>query len=889
MCGVVGLVYERSRADLGQVASELLKTLEYRGYDSTGAAIQGDGPDVVLRKGVGAPSVMVTELGIPALGGRVFCGQVRWATFGAVTHENSQPHVVRCKTFLYGAHNGNVTNCDALKLWLLREGHEVLSDNDGEMVVHVVEHCFARELDALPVAERGAETSRRAAMRRAIVEAASLLEGSFAAVIVDPVTRVLFAIKLGSSLYFGFGQSSAGGRFALASSDLSSVLKLTRVLVPLAEGELVEYDALGHQVFAIRKRTVKTPEGPRPYAPGEPMPRDPSRSRLRAKDAALVPPFESFMDQEIHAQVQTSRAVISLFLGGSEALVALGPLLDARPPADVTAIRAGLEAVRDPYADDEIEAAFHALVAGPSFAALLDAVPDDVLARRSDGPVERLAEHLASSEAGLFADLLGMARSARERMAVLLLDALLEGDEVREFRAITDRFSALCKDTMRCGGRIYVVCCGSSQNAAKAGALFFHELAKVELTPVLPGEFRAQCAGTIRDGDLVVAVSQSGETKDLIDILNDLDRAGHRVTKVALVNNVSSTLAQEKSDLVIPLRCGPEVAVPATKSFMAQLTVFYALALAVAERLGTLTTPAGASGAGDAPSSDRLALQRQMLGRIPALIRETIATTDAEVERAATLCYLAPSIHILAIRLLAVAKEGALKIREVVLNHTEGFEGSEFKHGPNTILGQNTLYGPREVQRLLRALGLVIEGMSRAAIDRGLGAEAVGRLARAATDGVFGVATTPVALHPDEASIFEAAFDRDKLYATLTSDYPLFYVTGPEARDVALTVSQINAHKIRGASTVVIAEDDPALHVAASKAPADTSDYAWVYIALPHTGDTLLTVFSSTVVLQRLALKMSVAKVKHLDRMGIENHGVHPDVPKNVSKSITVD
>ncbi len=50
-----------------------------------------------------------------------------------------------------------------------------------------------------------------------------------------------------------------------------------------------------------------------------------------------------------------------------------------------------------------------------------------------------------------------------------------------------------------------------------------------------------------------------------------------------------------------------------------------------------------------------------------------------------------------------------------------------------------------------------------------------------------------------------------------------------------------------------------------------------------------MTVFSSTVVLQRLALKMSVLKVQHLDRIGMKDHGVHPDVPKNVSKSITVD
>jgi hypothetical protein len=86
-----------------------------------------------------------------------------------------------------------------------------------------------------------------------------------------------------------------------------------------------------------------------------------------------------------------------------------------------------------------------------------------------------------------------------------------------------------------------------------------------------------------------------------------------------------------------------------------------------------------------------------------------------------------------------------------------------------------------------------------------------------------------------------------------------------------------------------VAEAHPALRGAASKAPADNPQYQSVVVELPRTGDTLMAVFSSTVVLQRLALKMSLLKMQYLDRLGIKDHGVHPDVPKNVSKSITVD
>ena len=128
---------------------------------------------------------------------------------------------------------------------------------------------------------------------------------------------------------------------------------------------------------------------------------------------------------------------------------------------------------------------------------------------------------------------------------------------------------------------------------------------------------------------------------------------------------------------------------PATKSFMNQMAVFYCLALRLAERLAARALPT-------ADASPRRSSPRRRRGSTPCptLIRETFDGTAAGVERAAQLLYLAPSMHILATRMTAVAKEGALKIREVVLNHTEGFEGSEFKHGPNTILGFNTVFGP---------------------------------------------------------------------------------------------------------------------------------------------------------------------------------------------------
>ncbi len=795
MCGVIGLVHEKHRPDLGRLACELLKTLEYRGYDSSGAAIQGEGPEVDLRKDVGAPSKIAEKLGIHTLSGRVLAAQVRWATFGAVDATNAQPHVVRCKTYLYGAHNGNVTNCDDLSAWLRSEGHQVLSDNDGEMVVHTVEHFFAEELSKLGAAPAKAE--RQAAMRRAIRTASSKIKGSYAAVIVDPYTHTICAIKKGSSLYFGLGESE-GSAFGIASSDLSAVLKHTRSLVPLAEGEVAEFEATRHQIMKISDGSLEV--------------RAPKKSRLRAQDTGLSPQFQTFMEQEIHAQIETSEEVVKSF--APEKTEDFGLATGTQRE-----ILAAAERVRDGSGMNTgtKTAAFElgALAKNPAIQALLSKQPT-----LSD-PLS--LSHLHSTERALFEDLITSAAGPAERAVLTLMDGLLAREERVELRRVLDAFVAKVEAAQSVGARVFLVCCGSSFHAAKTAALFMNRVAKTEVLPLLPGELRGQYGENVRDGDVFIAISQSGETKDLIDVLNDARAAGKRITVVSLVNNLNSTLAQEKSDVVFPLRCGPEIAVAATKSFINQLTVLYGLALEV----GARTNPGAA-----------LEAHRQAFLGLPQLIAQTIERTDAALDEVAGLLYLRPSIHILATRFLGIAKEGALKIREVVLNHTEGFEASEFKHGPNTILGFNTIFGLDQVERMLAAGG----GQSVSAA-------------------------------------LEAAY----------VDYPLVYVTGPEPRDLDLTISQINTHKIRGASTVIIAEENASLRGAAEKAPADNPRYRSVYVALPPVSDPLMTAFSATVALQRLALKMSLKKKAHLDALGVKEHGVHPDVPKNVSKSITVD
>jgi glucosamine--fructose-6-phosphate aminotransferase (isomerizing) len=869
MCGVIGLVVEKQREDLGRIAAELLETLEYRGYDSTGGAFQGEDTEVRLVKGVGAPSQMVHELGIVGMSGHIFCGQVRWATFGAVDEKNSQPHQVCCKVPMYGAHNGNVTNCDDLKQWLELEGHQVVSDNDGEMVVHLIEHFFAVALNELRPSQMTDPAARKKSMRQAIVNAGVMLEGSYAAVVVDPQTHTMWSIKQGSSLYFGTGENEKGGRFQIASSDLSSVLQLTRVLVPLKEGQFVEYDGKSYQAYDIKAAS--------------PVELTPVRSRLRAKDTALLPQFDTFMEQEISAQEQTVRNVVTVFSGGTQAAQALLPYIKSQSSETIDEIVNALELLRDQYEDHILKEHFHRLVDLPSARRLLSSIPDAVQKKGTQGSTESLAERFVSSESGFFADLLPMVRDADDIMILRVLDVMLAQSEVDEFEDAVNRFTAACTDSLSRGGRLFVVCCGSSYNAAKAATLFFNEVAGTEIVPVLPGEFRGQYANALKDGDLFIAISQSGETKDLIDVLNAVILGAYSIGRVAIVNNINSTLAQEKCDIVIPLRCGPETAVPATKSFMNQMAVLYCLALKLAEcRFADKTLRNS-----DAEAALKTRLEK--LPNLPILIKETFDSTDEAIEQAAQSLFLEPSVHILGTRINAVAKEGALKIREVVLNHTEGFEGSEFKHGPNTILGFNTVFGPSEVNRLLKNLSGSLDAVLRDAEAAKMGTDSMRRLSQAVLESVFSMSPTPFSLDVDERLIMGKHVDHQAQIQSLYSDYPLIYVTGPDEKDLQLTTSALNTHKIRGSKTIVIAEEHVGLRQAATKSPADNPDYQSVFITLPRTNDTLMTVFSATVVLQRLALKMSKLKMAYLDRLNIPDHGVHPDVPKNVSKSITVD
>ena len=440
-----------------------------------------------------------------------------------------------------------------------------------------------------------------------------------------------------------------------------------------------------------------------------------------------------------------------------------------------------------------------------------------------------------------------------------------------------DKLVSALKATKKNGGRIFLIASGTSYHASLTGAYFFNNMTDISLITSNPGTFRSCYINSLSDKDVVIGVSQSGETKDLVDIFNEIRKMSEKTTLITIVNNENSTLPQEKSDFYLPIMCGSEIAVAATKSFISQIALFYILAALV-------------------KNSEEKVMNN--LSKIKYFMDFTLKNIDVPVADVAYKLFMRPSIHILGTSLTGIAKEGALKIREVVLNHTEGYDAAEFKHGPNTILGKNTIYSLTDMEKLL---GNLIE-MSEKMFSKGFFSEKEGnseiirnvinmtknlKFRKMTEDFVEKSFASPEerALTKQVADLFNDSVNIEEFF----SNYPLVFVCPPDERDKRITISQIHTHKIRGADIVLIAEDDEDLKNAALGVPANAENYWSKFIELPRTGDKNIFVFEAAVVLQLLALKMSVAKMKYLNRSEIQNHGVHPDVPKNVSKSITVD
>ncbi len=616
----------------------------------------------------------------------------------------------------------------------------------------------------------------------------------------------MVAVKSGSSLYAGLG-SDAHGDFVVVSSDLTSVLSKTRMLIPLAEGEGIWFTEREYLVFSLGKELSFS------------VPR-PKRSKLNVRDTGLRAPFRYFMEQEIASAPDNLDEVLRYYFRDAETEGLFAAFEDREDLCK--ALVAKVLALYEAPEEGALRGAFGTLLADP--------VHRELAARvEPHGDVLRAHDQPTSDERQLLADLGRLEPSAREALA--LFDLLFVWKKRRRVTRHLQELVQAIRESQKEGGRVFLVASGTSYHAALVAATFFNNLAGVAVFPCNPGQFRSMYLNALQPHDLLVGITQSGETKDLVDIFQDVRARVPALRRIALVNNENSRIPQELSEFYLPILCGPEIAVAATKSFLNQVAILYVLAASF-----SLT--------------ERKIVAN--LERAKDLIAETLRRCEVEVEEAAKRLYLEPSLHILGTGLIGLAREGALKIREVVLNHAEGYDAAEFKHGPNTILGKNTLFSIQDLAGLLEVYEQHRDG-------------------RPFAGGIEALQAWP------------------ELVETRFSNYPLLFVCPSEERDVRITISQIHTHKIRGADILLIAEKNPELALAVAGKPMGQDRYWSKYIEVPACGDANLFVFAATVALQRLAFRMSVLKMEYLDRLTVADHGVHPDAPKNVSKSITVD
>ncbi len=293
MCGFFAIVFEEDRDDLGEILVNAAKRLSYRGYDSVGAFAIDTSGKWELRKAPGKVDEVDEKLKLHELRGYKGLVQLRWATFGTPSVENAQPHM-DCNEQLVGAHNGNIVNSPLLRDALISSGHRVRGENDGEILVHVVEEQFMKTGD----------------MVSAIVEAAKVLRGDYAYAITKLDERRFFAVKKGSSLFVGVGDG-----FICASSDQVSILEHTRLIIPMNDREFVEFD---HKNYILRN-----------LVDGSEFERKPMVSSL-SPETATKAGYPHFMIKEIHEEPQKVGEVIHLMTELDAYDVAAEKILSAR-------------------------------------------------------------------------------------------------------------------------------------------------------------------------------------------------------------------------------------------------------------------------------------------------------------------------------------------------------------------------------------------------------------------------------------------------------------------------------------------------------------------------------------------------------------------------------
>lgn len=219
--------------------------------------------------------------------------------------------------------------------------------------------------------------------------------------------------------------------------------------------------------------------------------------------------------------------------------------------------------------------------------------------------------------------------------------------------------------------RIIIVACGTSWHASLIGKYLIQNMCRIPVEVEYASEFRYSNP-VIDDRDVVVAVSQSGETADTLAAIQMAREAGAYVYGIS---NVVGSSIPRNTDSGTYIHVGPEIGVASTKAFTGQVTVLTLLALAIAELKGTMT-------------AEQIAEIGTELKKIPEYVKETLKLSD-QIERLSLIYTYAHNFLYLGRGYsYPVAMEGALKLKEISYIHAEGYPAAEMKHGPIALIDE---------------------------------------------------------------------------------------------------------------------------------------------------------------------------------------------------------
>ena len=244
---------------------------------------------------------------------------------------------------------------------------------------------------------------------------------------------------------------------------------------------------------------------------------------------------------------------------------------------------------------------------------------------------------------------------------------------IKDGKIVLDDIS-LTEEDIKNINKIYIVACGSAYHVGVVGKYVIEKMCRIPVEVQVASEFR-YCDPIVGKDDLVIVISQSGETADTKAALEEAKARGARV--LSIVNVVGSAIAKASDD-VIYTWAGPEIAVATTKAYSTQLTVIYLIAAYMADKLGKI-------------SKEEYADFIKEIESLPDKVAEILKSKE-DVQYLASKFYNCHSIFFIGRNLdYAVSLEGSLKLKEISYIHSEAYAAGELKHGTISLIEDGTL------------------------------------------------------------------------------------------------------------------------------------------------------------------------------------------------------